>query len=281
MKKIKYTIVLILLILTSFIISSCTFQDSSLTDSSSFRVICLNAGKADAMLLLSDNASIVLDTGNTGEGKVIVNTLKRLGVTSIDYLILTHFDKDHAGGAAYLIEEMDISHILQTYPVKDNDAYHNYLKAVADTSLSPEIVTSNYDFTLDSIAYHVIPPKYSSYTEKKSNNSSLVMQVIHGENTFLFTGDIENERLEELLQDTSFDLNSTFLKVPHHGLYQPLFPEFFRKIAPSYAVITSSEDMPEDEGTLALLDAIDCHTYLTKKGSILFISDGKTIEADQ
>lgn len=284
MKRITHTFIALFLLLSTFFLSSCSsLQTKDITLASSlpsFRVVCLNAGKADAMLLLSDNATVVLDTGEHGEGKEIVKTLENLGVQKIDYLILTHFDKDHAGGAAKVIKEMDISHILQTYPVKDNDAYHDYLKAVADASITPEIVSSDYDFVLDSITYHVMPPDCTAYAESESNNSSLVMQVTHGDNTFLFTGDAENARLQELLNDTSVNLHSTFLKVPYHGHYQTMLPDFLNKVVPSYAVITSSDDEPEDDETIALLDSIGCHTYLTRKGSITFVSNGTSIEVN-
>ncbi len=284
MKKIRYTFIALFLLISTLFINSCTSQNQNSPLSpplSSFQVVCLDAGKADAMLLLSDNATVVLDTGEHGEGKEIVKTLKNLGITKIDYLILTHFDKDHAGGAAKIIKEMDISHILQTYPVKDNDAYHDYLKAVADASIRPEIVTTDYAFVLDSITYHVMPPHRKSYAEGESNNSSLVMQVTHGNNTFLFTGDAENERLKELLNDTSIDLHSTFLKVPYHGHYQTLLPDFLKKALPSYAVITSSDEEPEDDETIALLNDIGCHSYLTRKGSVTFVSDGASIEVNK
>ncbi len=281
MKKIPRTYIALFRLLSTFFLCSCnslqTTDHASASSSPSFRVVCLNAGKADAMLLLSDNATVVLDTGEHGEGKEIVQTLENLGIQKIDYLILTHFDKDHAGGAAKVIKEMEISHILQTYPVKDNDAYADYLKAISDASIKPEIVSADYDFTLDSITYHIMPPVCSSYPESESNNSSLVMQVTHGNNTFLFTGDAEDARIQELLTDTSFNLHSTFLKVPYHGHYQSLLPDLIEKVAPTYAVITSSDDEPEDAKTLELLTEIGCHTYLTRKGSVTFISNGTSI----
>lgn len=277
-----YIAIALLLLLWTLFLCSCESIQKNTSASSlpSFRVVCLNAGKADAILLLSDNATIVLDTGEHGEGKEIVQTLENLGIKKIDYLILTHFDKDHAGGAAKVIKEMDISHILQTYPVKDNDAYHDYLKAVADAAIEPEIVTSDYEFVLDSIAYHIMPPACTSYTEDESNNSSLVMQVTHGNNSFLFTGDAENARLLELLNGSS-NLHSTFLKVPYHGHYQTLLPDFIEQVAPSFAVITSSDEKPEDDETIALLDKIGCHTYLTRKGSATFVSNGTSIEINK
>ncbi len=285
MKRIKHIFIALFLLLSIFfLLSFASIRTTNITSESpfsSFRVVCLDAGKADAMLLLSENATVVLDTGEQGEGKEILKALETLGVEKIDYLILTHFDKDHVGGAAKIIKEMDISHILQTYPVKDNDAYQDYLKAVATASITPEIVTSDYDFALDSIAYHVIPPDCTTYAESKSNNSSLVMQVTHGDNTFLFTGDAENARLQELLTDTSVNLHSTFLKVPYHGHYQTLLPDFLKKVTPSYAVITSSDDEPEDDETIALLTSIGCHTYLTRKGSVTFVSNGTSIEVNK
>ena len=64
------------------------------------RIDFLNVGKADAIIIAKDPYTIVIDTGTNAQGKVLVRELQNRGCKSVDLLIITHYDKDHVGGAA-------------------------------------------------------------------------------------------------------------------------------------------------------------------------------------
>ena len=80
--------------------------------------------------------------------------------------------------------------------------------------------------------------------------------MVYGERSFLFTGDCEKERLEELLEQKEFDLCHNVLKVPHHGRKGKNSEEFLKAVSPEIAVITCSEDKPADDGILRMLDGM-------------------------
>ena len=95
----------------------------------------------------------------------------------------------------------------------------------------------------------------------------------------MFAGDSEEERLTELLE--SGDLEHTFLKVPHHGRYNDKSTEFFTRIKPQYAVITSSDKNPEEKEVVDALTQLGTRIYLTRNGDIFISSDGDSLHVSQ
>ena len=142
------------------------------------------------------------------------------------------------------------------------------------------IITSQTDIQLGS-AKLVIHPADKVYENDASNNSSLVTEVFHGNNSLLFTGDIEKERIADIkyeLNDAGYD----FLKVTHHGIYEKILPEFFILVGAQSAVITSSEKNPEEQETIqALEDAGVKDILLTRGGEITLQSDGRELSFTQ
>ena len=253
--------------------------ESEIGTSGKFKVICLNAGKADATILRTQNSTVIIDTGEDDEGSEIVSYLKQQNIDTIDYLIITHFDQDHVGGADTVLKKLKVKNVIQSDCPKDSDDYSQYIEMLNKKNITPVTLRDTMTFTLDSVAYTIYPPKETTYVEKDSNNSSLVTSVIHGENSFLFTGDAENARIQELIAQGN--LEHTFLKVPYHGFYQTSLPELFSQVKAKYAVITSSDKLTEDEGTVKLLEAIGSKVYLTRKGEVTVTSDGKNMVVTQ
>ena len=106
-------------------------------------------------------------------------------------------------------------------------------------------------------------------------------EVFHGNNSLLFTGDIEKERIADIkyeLNDAGYD----FLKVPHHGKYETMLQELFNWVGAQSAVITSSEKNPEEQETIqALEDAGVKDILLTRGGEITLQSDGRKLSFTQ
>ena len=120
------------------------------------------------------------------------------------------------------------------------------------------------------------------YDYDPSNNSSLVTTIRHGEMNLLFTGDIEKERINDWLnQRVHIETDYDFLKVPHHGKYEKILPEFFEKVDAEYAVITSSDKNPEETETLGALKDAGVKYYLTKNGDVYLESNGKKLVIKQ
>ena len=244
-------------------------------EGSKLEVHFFNAGAADAILLTTANSAVLIDAGEKGFGKTILAYLEEKGIEKIDCLIVTHFDKDHVGGAAKVLNSIPVGKVLQSNQPKDSDEYENYVKALANAGIEPVTLRDTYDFTLDGVRYSVDPPGQAEYDEDSSNNSSLIVSVQYGNNRFLFTGDAQTLRLAEFLDanTTSFDV----LKLPHHGRDEPLLDALLASTKPTYAVITSSEGEPESGAVVEALEKAGIQVLLTRNQSVTLYSDGNTI----
>ncbi len=234
-----------------------------------------DAGKADAILLTTPDSAVLIDAGEKGFGKTILAYLEQKGVEKLDYLIVTHFDKDHVGGAAKVLGGVAVGTVLQSNCPKDSDEYEKYVAALAEAGLEPATVREPLSFTLGSVRYDVDPPRAERYDEDASNNSSLIVAVQNGENRLLFMGAAMTERLSEYLDGGV--ARCDVLKLPHHGKDKPLLAALLEATTPTYAVVTSSEKEPESAAVTAALEAAGVETILTREGAHTLSSDGKRL----
>lgn len=236
-----------------------------LPEGTNLEVLGFNAGKADAFLLTTASHTVLIDAGEKGFGRTILAELEERGVTRLDYMIITHFDQDHVGGAARILNNFDVGTVLQSNSPKDSEEYGKYVKALNNASIEAVTVREALSFTLDGVSFYVDPPRKNNYQSDDSNNSSLIVTVRSGDTGLAFLGDAQTERLEEFLawNTETWDV----LKVPHHGKEEPLLPDVIASVQPRYAVITSSDEEPEDVSTLDALDGVE--TYLTRQGDVL------------
>ena len=171
---------------------------------SDLNIYCFQAGKADAFLLWNDSGAVLIDAGESGFGKTVVEKLGELGIQRLDYLIITHFDKDHVGGAKKILTDIPVGTVLQSNsPKEDAAAYEKYLKALAEKGMEAVTVRETLNFNLGEVRFSVDPPARESYQTDASNNSSLIVSVTHGAKRLLFAGDAGDERLNEFLDRKS------------------------------------------------------------------------------
>jgi beta-lactamase superfamily II metal-dependent hydrolase len=148
---------------------------------------------------------------------------------------------------------------------------------LTEASIQPTTVRSVTEFTLDGVRYSIDPPTQETYVDDTSNNSSLIVTVQNGENRLLFMGDAEKDRMAEFIprMEGSYDL----VKLPHHGQWENNLSELLQAAAPRYAVITSSEEIPEDTRTTDWLAEQGIEALLTRIAPISIVSDGQTLTA--
>ena len=88
----------------------------------SFLLDILSTGKSDCLLFRADGHTVLIDTADTDDVTVILSHLYRLGITRLDYLILTHFDNDHVGGAAGIVSAIPVGEILAPNYIRRSSA---------------------------------------------------------------------------------------------------------------------------------------------------------------
>ena len=263
---------------TNLIEPSSVPEPTDSPSSSILNVWCFQAGKADAFLFWNDSGAILMDTGESGFGKVILNKLDTLGISKLNALIVTHFDKDHVGGAKKLLTSIPVDAVLQSNsPKPDADAYENYLDALSAKGIEPITVRTSMELTLGDAVFAVNPPARETYPVDASNNSSLIVTVKHGANQMLFCGDAEELRLAEFLENDPG--LCAVVKLPHHGRYQPTLQKLLTATRPTWAILTSSDEEPEDAETMQLLEQTGVQPLLTRVAPIQIVSDGCTLSA--
>ena len=235
-----------------------------------------DAGKADAILLTTENTAVLIDCGEKGFGGTITDELAARGIDRLDLLIVTHFDRDHVGGAAKVIGSVEVGTVLQSNSPKDSSEYRKYIRALKKAGIEPLTVRETLSFEFDGVAITVDPPREETYAENASNNSSLIVTVSLGSQTLLFMGDAESARIAEYLSGTPVDC--TLLKVPHHGGREPMTAALLEAVCPEYAVITCSDAERESASTTAALRSCGAEIFLTRLGSVSVRCDGETIE---
>ena len=272
MKKSEIFTIIILIIL----IIGVVFLTMYKTDESNykFKIYFFNAGKADAILLSKDDKYMMIDTGEESLSNEILTYFKQNNITKLDYLIITHFDKDHVGSASSIIDNIEIGEVLQSNVEKDSIYYTKYLNSLNIKGITPTIVTGDYKIKLSDIDIIVNGP-LTIYDSNESNNSSLIVSIKYINNKFLFMGDSQNARIKDFLSINDEDYD--FLKVPYHGNYLKRVEDLLEEKNIKYAVITSSNKEMEDDDTIKMLQKYNVKYYLTRKGSISVLSDGNKI----
>lgn len=243
-----------------------------------FNISVLKVGQADAIILKTKNHTAVIDCGEEDDGDEVVEYLTNAGTDKIDYLLITHFDKDHVGGASEVLDNFEADEIIIPNYIGTSDEYETFTNTLAEKNIAPTLLNEELTFTLDDVLFEVYPPQKQSYKEH-DNDHSLVISVTHGENKFLFAGDAEKDRLAEL--SSQLDLDHDFLKMPHHGNYNKGTVNFLKGVTPTYTVICDSDKNPAENDTIKELETVGSEIYHTKDGNIAVVSDGKTISVTQ
>ena len=243
----------------------------------------VKVGKADCVILNSGGYTVMIDTGEDDDKSNIFSRLILDKIEKIDYLIISHFDRDHIGCVPYILDTYNVGQIIQPdyTPLEPfNDAYKNYLAALEKTDTEIVTLKDDMSLTVGDMQFEIYGPKGKDYSESSvDNNNSLIVGLTHKGNTFLFTGDIEKLRINDVVSEGigHYDL----LKVPHHGVNNSASKDLFTAVTPKYAVICCSDKNPADVVLLEKLRAVNAEIYITEDGTVFAISSSNGIEIKQ
>ena len=252
-------------------------------------ITALPVGKADALILKTDDWAAMIDTGEERDGSYIRETLEAAGIDHLNLLLVTHFDKDHVGSAAELLETVGADQVLMpdyegTRP--EYAAFLSALEAHPETEVQRITGTETLEIPAGSVNTSLTiyaaddPAEIRDTDGEYDNDMSLVAKVICGEKKFLFTGDIEKTRIAQML-DSGEDWSADWIKMPHHGRYQKKVEKLLEAVNPFYAVICDGGDQLAEEETLDALKKRQITEWETANGTVVTMTDGKKIEIRQ
>lgn len=243
------------------------------------RVNFYDVGKADAMLVTTpDGQRILIDAATNDAGKDLVKRFKAEEISSIDLMIITHFDKDHVGGADKILESVAVAQVLIPQYDKDSKQYNQFLEAL-EQSPSTQVTRMNagemLEFTFGDVRLNVTAAHQTAYGEDEENDFSLAARMTYGDTRFLFAGDAEDARQRELLEEGNVACD--VLKVPYHGRLVDASAAFLSAAHPQIAFITDSDDEPASAVVIRLLEEQGTAVYRASEGGITVVSDGKGV----
>lgn len=199
---------------------------------SNLEVVMFDVGEADSMLIStpSKKVNILIDTGRGIDINNIIIYLKSIGISKLNYLIITHSDEDHIGGALYLIDNFKVDNVIL------NKGDYTELEVELITHLKNKNIkyTNNINKIplLGSYMYLLNTKKFSN-----ENDNSIVTYFEYQKYKFLFMGDSSSKTEEYLINNYNLT-NISFLKVGHHGSNTSSSPLFINKITPKVSLIS-------------------------------------------
>ena len=211
------------------------------------RVTLLHVGAGQcAVVEPPSGRTVLLDAGSSTLfdllSKCISPYLRHRGRTEVDTVIVSHANVDHFSAvadvaAAYDVREVLVGSQFRTH-ARDNPQAETMLSALDRFERPPRAVSPGDELPLGRETFiRILWPPAGATVE--ANDASLVFRLQHGPRSILFTGDIEDAAMRELLKTPEL-LKSDILIAPHHGSSESLTDEFVAAVNPS-SVISSND----------------------------------------
>ena len=242
----------------------------------------IDVGQGDCELIKTQSKAVLIDCGEKEYYSDVIEYIMSQNIEHIDYVIVTHPHSDHAGGMSFILDEFDIGTVImpkiQESIIPTTSTYIRLLKSIDNKDINVEYADSGRKYKLDDGEMTILSP-VKDYDDL--NNYSVAVKFVHGENSFLFTGDIEKAAENDIMEN-GYDISADVLKVGHHGSSTSSQKSFINAVSPQYAVIEvgspNSYNHPNEE-TVQRLEKKKIVIYRTDLyGNIVFVSDGSTLE---
>ena len=244
----------------------------------SLTVTIPSIGKADCSILIQGDQVMVIDCGEAENSGKILQTLKGLGVTRIDCLVITHFDKDHVGGADKILESVSVARVILPQYEKESKQYAQFMEALKQSAQTErEILPAGGEWSeaFGQTRLRVTAAERTDYGADEENDFSLATYLTYGETKFLFPGDAEDARQTELLR--AGDIDCDVLKVPYHGRLVDASAAFLAACSPKIAFIPDSDEEAASPMVVAILKELGTDVHSGRDGDLVVVSDGKDV----
>lgn len=243
-------------------------------------VTVLDVGQGDAILIETPGGRDVLIDG--GPGRAVLRGLGREMAwrdRSIDLVVVTHAQADHATGLLDVLDRYDVRRIVAG-PRADNSFVERELtRAASGEGAAIERFAAGTSFDLGGgVRLDVLSPPAGA-DGASGNDGSIVLRLVWRDVSFLLTGDIE-ANAEEALVESGVDLRATVLKIAHHGSRTSSTATFLDAVRPPVAVISSGAKNrfghPSPDVVDRLGEYADIYNTATD-GAVHFETDGQRL----
>jgi len=235
----------------------------------------IDVGQGDSILIHTNNHAVLIDSGEHRHRNTVLSYLNNAGIQRLDYVVATHPHSDHIGGLSTILGSIDVGRLLMPDATNNTVAFEQLLESIESNDVPVIIPEIGYRLQIGLIDMTVIGPAPGHHANL--NNASIILRMLHGHNTFLFTGDAEHEA-EQFLLNSGTNLQAQVLKVGHHGSRTSTTQEFLDAVNPSVTIITVGADNqfghPHSE-VMQRLQARNIPIFRTdQEGTIRIVTNG-------
>lgn len=269
------------------------------------RVHFFDVGQGDAIFIeLPDSRQILIDGGPNDKVVERINKVMPFWDRSIDLIIATHADADHIAGLVPVLWHYDVGAVIWNGIEAETKIFKEWKEAVDSEGAEVLVGENGMRFTLsDPVFFEILYPinmsasPYQSAAAdgagqaeragrgsgaqklKSQNNYSLVIRFVYGNDSFLFTGDIERQ-VEYKIAEQGLNIDSDVLKIAHHGSKTSSAELFLEKVNPKVAIISSGRNNSYGHPHKAILQRLEKYGIEIRRtdseGNILLITNGNS-----
>lgn len=249
---------------------------------SEFSVHFINVGQGDCTLIKTPDGNMLIDAGENGYEKTVLDYLEAQGVDSLKYLVATHPHSDHIGGVAEVLDAVPTEKIIMPRLSKNNTpttvTYEKMLTAIKNSGAKVIAAKPGNEYSFGGAEFTVLAPFEQ---DENLNNMSVVLKLSYSGYSFIFSGDAEKEVENQILK-AGYDISADVYKGAHHGSSTSNSKKFVRAINPTYAVLSYEEGNsyghPHRE-TVDLFNEEGIVYYSTADyGTIIFTVDNNVLD---
>jgi beta-lactamase superfamily II metal-dependent hydrolase len=202
----------------------------------------IDVGQGDATLLESNGRFALIDAGPSKAQEDLVSYLKAVGVTELDYLILTHPHADHMGGMQAVLQNFDVKQVLlpnfDLAPVEQTTTLTKLQAAIEAEECAVRTMRTGDVYLLGGSTLQVL---LAGIESDNVNDISPALLFTAPNLRFLCTGDAEAP-VERALLDNDTDVQAELYKAGHHGSSTSNTEAFVQAVAPDVAVVSCAAD---------------------------------------
>lgn len=212
------------------------------------QVTMLDVGQGDGLYLRGPDGNHYFVDGGSSDVKEIGRYriepfLKSQGVGCLDYVFISHGDADHMNGILEMLKRQKLGiHIRNlVLPVREvwDETLCELAKMAQKEGIRVLVMGEGDEWEEKGFSIVCLHPQKNQVLEA-GNGASMVLQVKYGRFEMLFTGDVEGEG-EEMLMEQQKLTRVDVLKVAHHGSKHSTTEELIRKLQPKYALVSAGQ----------------------------------------
>ena len=201
----------------------------------------IDVGQGSSTLIQQGANGILIDAGEKDYGQVVVDYLKDVGITSLEYVVASHPHSDHIGGLDDVLNAFPTDKIIMPELAEFNTpttrVYEDLLEAIYDNGTVTEFIfDEGYHHVLnDEITIRAIAPVEQ---DDNLNNMSIICNVEVFDTTFAVLADAEKAELRSIYNETIYDFSADVIALGHHGSSTSIYEPFLDAVNADVAVIS-------------------------------------------